>query len=523
MTADVAILGSGIIGSACALILRRAGYRVLLIDQGTHPRFALGESTLPPTSFWMTLLANRWNVPELHTISIAAKLNESVASSSGIKKNFGFVYHEPSKPAHSRAWHVPIPEGKDGKAGESHLFRQDVDAYLYYRAIDSGTEGFPATSIVNVEDCGDRLRLSASDGCAFEARFVIDASGYRSVLSKHYALREDPSPLKTQSRSVFTHMVGVEPYDKYYQGPTPTSPWHQGTLHHIFDGGWLWVIPFDNAENSKNILCSVGLNLDLRRYPYDPSKSAKTEWREFLDRFPSIACQFGKASSVRPWIKTGRIQYSNWGSVGARYWITPHAAGTVDALYSRGMLNAFQATQTACRLIVEAFEANEFNVERFAPLQELSKNALFIQDSLVFGSYTAFRNPDLLERWLVIWGIIEGLSIGRILPALNQFGESKSREVLDFEKANPTQCINLQDFAIHVLTAMVTIMERLGRDEISNQQACSAIDIIFDLIKLGHGIDAKELANSLADVTKASGRVTGLGGSLESIGLGNYS
>ena len=44
---DVIILGSGIGGSTLAAILARDGFRVLMIEKARHPRFALGESTLP--------------------------------------------------------------------------------------------------------------------------------------------------------------------------------------------------------------------------------------------------------------------------------------------------------------------------------------------------------------------------------------------------------------------------------------------------------------------------------------------
>ena len=42
----VAILGAGIAGSMLAAVLARNGVRVLLVDAATHPRFAVGESTI---------------------------------------------------------------------------------------------------------------------------------------------------------------------------------------------------------------------------------------------------------------------------------------------------------------------------------------------------------------------------------------------------------------------------------------------------------------------------------------------
>ena len=44
---DVAVIGSGFGGSLTALALRARGQRVVLIERGRHPRFAIGESSTP--------------------------------------------------------------------------------------------------------------------------------------------------------------------------------------------------------------------------------------------------------------------------------------------------------------------------------------------------------------------------------------------------------------------------------------------------------------------------------------------
>src|ERR1035441_2272884 len=45
---DVAIVGSGFAGSLLALVARRLGLSVLLLEKGSHPRFAIGGATSPP-------------------------------------------------------------------------------------------------------------------------------------------------------------------------------------------------------------------------------------------------------------------------------------------------------------------------------------------------------------------------------------------------------------------------------------------------------------------------------------------
>ena len=54
---DVAILGNGLSGSLLATVLGKLGVSVVLIDGEQHPRFAVGESTLPHTSLLISVLA----------------------------------------------------------------------------------------------------------------------------------------------------------------------------------------------------------------------------------------------------------------------------------------------------------------------------------------------------------------------------------------------------------------------------------------------------------------------------------
>ncbi|MBC2908372.1 FAD-dependent oxidoreductase, partial [Streptomyces sp. PSKA01] len=157
-------------------------------------------------------------------------------------------------------------------------------------------------------------------------------------LAQKFGVREEPSRLRHQSRSLFTHMIGVKPYeDTLPQGTHQNpSPWSEGTLHHLFEGGWMWVIPFDNHPLSTSPLCSVGINLDPRIHPVPEGLSPEEEFRAFIARFPDIAPQFEGAVATRDWVRTGRLQYSSKQTVGYRWCLTSHAAGFVDALFSRG-------------------------------------------------------------------------------------------------------------------------------------------------------------------------------------------
>ena len=44
---DIAVLGSGFGGTLLAIIAHRLGFGTALLERGSHPRFAIGESSTP--------------------------------------------------------------------------------------------------------------------------------------------------------------------------------------------------------------------------------------------------------------------------------------------------------------------------------------------------------------------------------------------------------------------------------------------------------------------------------------------
>jgi tetracycline 7-halogenase / FADH2 O2-dependent halogenase len=123
---DVAILGSGMAGGLLGAVLARNGVDVLLIDAGVHPRFAVGESTIPYTSVLTKIVAARYGVPEIEAMASHQGIIDRISPMCGKKQNFGFVYHREGRPQNpDEINQMVIPEWQ---RTESHLFRQDVDA-----------------------------------------------------------------------------------------------------------------------------------------------------------------------------------------------------------------------------------------------------------------------------------------------------------------------------------------------------------------------------------------------------------
>ena len=91
---DVAILGAGIGGTMLAAILARQGKRVLVLEKGSHPRFAVGEALLPQSTLWMWIMAQRFDVPEIQHLTRTDSIHKHVGPTCGIKRALGFLYHE---------------------------------------------------------------------------------------------------------------------------------------------------------------------------------------------------------------------------------------------------------------------------------------------------------------------------------------------------------------------------------------------------------------------------------------------
>ncbi|GJM23321.1 MAG: hypothetical protein DHS20C15_32360 [Planctomycetota bacterium] len=431
-----------------------------ILEQGTHPRFALGESTTTPSSLWLKVLAERFNAPELDIISTGEGIRRHVAPTSGVKSNFGFLYHEKGAEAMTRSWQAVIPQAEFSEAdlgppasSEMHYYRQDIDAYLWSAALGAGAVGRSGSKVADLTFRDDGATIETTAGETIRCGFVIDASGYNSVVAKKLGLRDESPRMRTNSRAMFTHMVGVKPYEEVDSEPEPLAPWSQGTLHHFFDGGWMWVIPFGNFSGSRNKLCSVGLSFDNKRFPRDPEVSPEAVWKSFLEEYPAVGRQFTEAVPVRPWIATDRLQYSSSKCVGGRFWLTAHAAGTVDALYSMGNINTFQSLATGVKLVLEAFEKDTFTEEHFQPLQRLTDNLLRFQDRIVYGSYAGFRAPELLELWFTLWGLTDGARVREVLKPIVRYARTGNMTDLTSYDACPEAVFTGFGHLTEVITA----------------------------------------------------------------------
>src|SRR5947209_15024484 len=96
---DLAIAGSGFGGSLLAMVARRLGLSVLLLERGAHPRFAIGESTSPLANLLLEELAHRYDLPRLLPFTQYGSWQRAHPEVTvGLKRGFSFYHHERGRP-----------------------------------------------------------------------------------------------------------------------------------------------------------------------------------------------------------------------------------------------------------------------------------------------------------------------------------------------------------------------------------------------------------------------------------------
>lgn len=493
---DVVVLGSGISGSSTALALSREGFKVLVVERGSHPRFAIGESTVHATTAGFDELARKYRIPELRRVFCYPGLKS--AQCAGLPKlHFWFGVHRPGEELREADQAVletsRLPLGPD-----VHMLRADVDGYLAGRLGKYGVDHCERTTVEDfaADDRGVMVRLSDDRGRReVRARFAVDCSGYKSFLAHKLKLRDEPCRLRTNTRTIFAHFRNVETLEHLFGKPNPVFPFDRdsGTVHHCFEGGWIWVIPFDNG------ITSVGIVLDGNRFPLDEAVSAEEEWNSILDRFPTVKAQLEGAKPLQPLVRTGRVQFSSRSILGEGFILSPHAAGFVDALFSSGLTLTMAFTTRFVPMAAKVLRDRDYSTAKamaaFQPLDEAFQRELEQVDRVVSGTIEAFRSFDVFKQYWRYWAHSSlmqhvlrvaghpedprgtGLLFGAALPSWLEVGRRLDEVLFDGSVPDAEAAVRLKAIMDEQPVAYSSANFEIGSSQACN---CSVVDKALD-------------------------------------------
>jgi FADH2 O2-dependent halogenase len=362
---DIAIVGSGFAGSLLAMVVRRLGRSVVLLERGTHPRVVIGESSTPLSNLLLEDLATRYDLPMLAPLSKWGSWQQTYPEiACGLKRGFTFHHHvlgQAASPDAERRDQLLVAASPHDAIADTHWYRADFDHFLVQQAQELGANYLDQVKLNAFVDSGDGVRLDGQrlgEPMQISARFVVDATGPRGFLHRALGLGELPLPGLPVTQSLFNHFSGVARLSEGRAGRTleePPYPIDDAAVHHVFDGGWVWVLRFNNGITSAGVAATdeVAERLGL-------SERAMA-WERLLDLLPALQEQFASARAERQFTHLPRLSFRSAQVAGDKWALLPSAAGFVDPLLSTG----FPLTLLGVSRLAEILD-RDWQTERFS-------------------------------------------------------------------------------------------------------------------------------------------------------------
>jgi FADH2 O2-dependent halogenase len=362
---DLAVVGSGFGGSIMAMVARRLGLRVALLERGRHPRFAIGESSSPLAGLLIEQLADRYDLPRLKPLAAFGPWQRAYPQVvCGLKRGFTYFRHETGRPfaaAADRSNQLLVAASPHDDVSDTHWLRADVDAFLMEEAVALGADYADGVQLESLEwtASGHAVLRGRRQEAAFcvRARGVVDATGPGGFLSRALSIPPRPFERYPGTQALFSHFTGVARCDEMPEyagagarGENPPYPVDDAALHHVFDGGWMWVLRFGNGVTSAGVAVEDALAEELKL------RDGEAAWQRLLARFPTVRAQFVDAEPIRRFDWMPRVSYRASTAAGPGWAMLPSAAAFVDPLFSTG----FPLTLLGIERLAGRLESGEF-------------------------------------------------------------------------------------------------------------------------------------------------------------------
>lgn len=372
----VAVVGSGFAGSLLARVLGRQGHDVVLLERGTHPRFAIGESSTPLANLTLERLARRYGLDDCYDLAAHGRwVARFPELRRGLKRGFTFYRHHPARGL--GAERLLVAASPNDAVADNHWLRADVDHHFVRAAVAAGVE------------YRDRTELTADMLKALRADFVVDASGPGGFMARQLAIPSGLSRMHTNAGLLFSHFDGVRLVPDVVPGLTPGPyPDDWAAVHHIVDEGWMYSLRFDHGVTSAGFLLNARV-----------SGTPEQQWQYLLRRYPTIGALFGDATPLMPLSFKPRIQHRLTRAAGKGWAMLPHAFAFVDPLFSTGIAWSLRAIERL-GLLFEDGGPTEPDLARYDALLSAEADQI---DWLVAGAYQAMARFDLFAAHSMIY------------------------------------------------------------------------------------------------------------------------
>jgi FADH2 O2-dependent halogenase len=385
---DLAVVGAGFGGSLMAMIGHQLGLSVVLLEKGRHPRMVIGESTTPLSNLLLERLSATYDLPRLAPLAKWGSWQRAYPEvACGLKRGFSF-FHEADELLVAASPHDDI--------ADTHWYRADVDHFLVMEAQRLGVEYHDRVRIETLDLAEDGVNLAGlarDEPFRLRAKLLIDATGPHGFLHRALELAEAPLPGLPATESLYSHFTGVTRTEMgRHETPYPVD---DAAVHHVFDGGWVWVLRFSNGVTSAGVAATSAVARELALSEGEPA------WRRVLDRLPALKSQFEEAAACQPFRYMPVVSFRSRTIAGRRWAMLPSAAGFVDPLLSTGFALTLMGIERLARVLHRHRDSAELSgqLQEYAQQTEgelLAASRLIGALYATMGNFSAFTAVSLL-------------------------------------------------------------------------------------------------------------------------------
>jgi tetracycline 7-halogenase / FADH2 O2-dependent halogenase len=490
------------------MIAQRLGFRVMLFERGQHPRFAIGESTSPLAGVLMEQLADRYDLPRLRPLSAFGTWRRTYPDViCGLKRGFTYFKHEDGRRYETRpdrSNQLLVAASPNDELSDTHWLRSDVDHFLVREATALGADYLDEVTLEAVEwhPDGTTTLSGTRRGSPLRVRagFVVDASGPRGFLSRVLGIDEPGFDGYPQTQALYSHFINVARCDDmpdFAADGVPPYPMDDAALHHVFDGGWMWVLRFGNGVTSAGIAVTESLAKELRL------SDGAAAWERFLARYPSIAAQFADATPIREFTWMPRVAYRAARAAGEGWAMLPSAAAFIDPLFSTGI----PLTLLGIERIAEGIATLGTRGLKPALYDEVSLAEADHTARFIAGCYAAFPRFDAFTAYSMFYFAAASFSeMQRRLTPERASGFLRAADagyVSALRELSPAVCPPTADFFSQVTSAIAPInVAGLCNPALRNWYPVDLLDTIRAARKFG--LTPERVRNALEFANVAS-------------------
>lgn len=326
---DVIVVGGGPAGSSAATFLGMAGKDVLLLDRAKFPREKTCGDGISGKS---------------------VRVLQELGITEGIKNvehldMYGVTFSSP------KGVTVQIPASKEKeKTPPGYVCTREVfDNLLFQNAKKHATtiEQFNVDELLYANGAMigvSGTNMATKEKITFKAKVTIIANGAGSAFTQNMGLKNNKPE----------HQVSA--LRCYYEGVEGMTD--QIELHFVQEAlpGYFWIFPLPNKK------ANVGIGMlvpDIQKKKINMEKVMY----EIIEKHPMFAARFKNAKKLTE-VKRWHLPLGSWRpskAYGNGFVLVGDCASLIDPFTGEGIGNALISGKIASKIIVEAFEKNDFS------------------------------------------------------------------------------------------------------------------------------------------------------------------